>query len=183
MSKRNSEGCLTKGSSQNGSEVLSDQNSGDKKTVDKDHEEEPKKQKISFDHGRKPLGKLGEKPGNGPLKKGIQIKLGGIGQKTAQAASSVKSPSLSVAAVFNVDDDEEPEEMPPEARMRMRNIGRETPTSAGPNSFGKTKQGFCDAKKMFEKTMKKAMDSSAATHSPTSTVNTSSSIDYSKNID
>jgi len=36
---------------------------------------------------------------------------------------------------------------------------RETPTSAGPNSFGKTKQGFCDAKKIFEKTMKKAMDS------------------------
>lgn len=35
---------------------------------------------------------------------------------------------------------------------------RETPTSVGPNSFGKTKQGFCDFKKMFEKTMKKAMD-------------------------
>lgn len=48
--------------------------------------------------------------------------------------------------------------MPAEARMRMRNIGRETPTSAGPNSFGKTKQGFCDSKKIFEKTLKKAME-------------------------
>lgn len=62
-----------------------------------------------------------------------------------------------VASVFN-DDDDEPEEMPAEARMRMRNIGRETPTSAGPNSFGKTKQGFCDAKKVFEKNLKQALE-------------------------
>lgn len=163
MSKRSSQGVLTKGSSQNGSESLSDQNSGDKRSTDKDHEEEPKKQKITPDHGKKPFGKLGDKVFNGPLKKGIQIKLGGGSQKPTQTATSVKSQSRAVAAVFNVDDDEEPEEMPPEARMRMRNIGRETPTSAGPNSFGKTKQGFCDAKKMFEKTMKKAMDGAAGT--------------------
>lgn len=36
------------------------------------------------------------------------------------------------------------------------NFSRETPTSAGPNSFGKTKQGFCDAKKVFEKNLKQA---------------------------
>lgn len=36
---------------------------------------------------------------------------------------------------------------------------RETPTSAGPNSFGKTKQGFCDAKKVFEKNLKEALES------------------------
>ena len=36
----------------------------------------------------------------------------------------MKSQSLAVAAAFNVDEEEEPEEMPPEARMRMRNIGR-----------------------------------------------------------
>lgn len=29
-----------------------------------------------------------------------------------------------VASVFNADDDDEPEEMPAEAKMRMRNIGR-----------------------------------------------------------
>ncbi|XP_026321281.1 PEST proteolytic signal-containing nuclear protein-like [Hyposmocoma kahamanoa] len=69
-------------------------------------------------------------------------------------------PKPSVASVFNTDDDddEEPEEMPAEAKMRMRNIGRETPTSAGPNSFGKTKQGFCDAKKVFEKNLKHALE-------------------------
>lgn len=33
-------------------------------------------------------------------------------------------PKLTVAAAFNQDSDEEPEIMPPEARMRMRNIGR-----------------------------------------------------------
>ncbi|XP_055536751.1 PEST proteolytic signal-containing nuclear protein-like [Wyeomyia smithii] len=57
-----------------------------------------------------------------------------------------------IANAFAADDsDEEPEEMPAECRMRMRNIGRDTPTSSGPNSFGKTKHGFCDSKKMFEK--------------------------------
>lgn len=70
----------------------------------------------------------------------------------------LQKPKLTAAAAFNDDDDDEPEEMPAEARMRMRNIGRETPTSAGPNSFGKTKQGFCDSKKMFEKSLKKAME-------------------------
>ncbi|ERE65300.1 PEST proteolytic signal-containing nuclear protein [Cricetulus griseus] len=38
------------------------------------------------------------------------------------------------AAAFNEDEDSEPEEMPLEAKMRMKNIGRDTPTSAGPNS-------------------------------------------------
>ncbi|KAJ8927573.1 hypothetical protein NQ314_019938 [Rhamnusium bicolor] len=86
----------------------------------------------------------------------IQMKLGT--KKTSPAAK----PKLTVAAAFNQDSDSEPEEMPPEARMRMRNIGRDTPTSSGPNSFGKTKQGFSDAKKMFEKNLKEAMESALA---------------------
>ncbi|XP_045451384.1 PEST proteolytic signal-containing nuclear protein-like [Melitaea cinxia] len=73
-------------------------------------------------------------------------------------SKAIEKPKPTVASVFNADDDEEPEEMPAEARMRMRNIGRETPTSAGPNSFGKTKQGFCDAKKVFEKNLKQALE-------------------------
>ncbi|XP_017782419.1 PREDICTED: PEST proteolytic signal-containing nuclear protein-like isoform X2 [Nicrophorus vespilloides] len=83
---------------------------------------------------------------------GIQMKL------TNQRTTAVPRPKLTVAAVFNQDSDEEPEEMPPEAKMRMRNIGRDTPTSSGPNSFGKTKQGFSDTKKLFEKNMKEAME-------------------------
>ncbi|XP_063365293.1 PEST proteolytic signal-containing nuclear protein-like [Cydia amplana] len=75
------------------------------------------------------------------------------------AKPSVHAQKPTIASVFNADDDDdEPEEMPAEARMRMRNIGRETPTSAGPNSFGKTKQGFCDAKKLFEKNLKQQLD-------------------------
>ncbi|KAL1497622.1 hypothetical protein ABEB36_008552 [Hypothenemus hampei] len=84
----------------------------------------------------------------------IQMKLNSI-----KAASSSNKPKLSVASAFNQDSDDEPEEMPPEARMRMRNIGRNTPTSSGPNSFGKTKQGFSDSKKLFEKSLKDVMDS------------------------
>ena len=42
--------------------------------------------------------------------------------------------------------------------MKMRNIGRETATSSGPNSFGKTRQGFIDANKLFEKNLQEAMD-------------------------
>ncbi|KAG8042696.1 hypothetical protein G9C98_005331 [Cotesia typhae] len=105
------------------------------------------KQKLAFGFSKKPT--------STDVKKGIQIKLGPAVKLTAKPIAPTKT---TVASVFNADDDDEPEEMPAEARMRMRNIGRETPTSAGPNSFGKTKQGFCDSKKIFEKTLKKAMD-------------------------
>ncbi|XP_030756655.1 PEST proteolytic signal-containing nuclear protein-like [Sitophilus oryzae] len=86
----------------------------------------------------------------------IQMKLGSVKKEI------VNKPKLTVAAAFNQDSDEEPEQMPPEARMRMRNIGRNTPTSSGPNSFGKTKHGFSDAKKIFEKNLKEAMDAARA---------------------
>nr|XP_037863656.1 PEST proteolytic signal-containing nuclear protein-like [Chlorocebus sabaeus] len=59
-----------------------------------------------------------------------------------------------VAAAFNEDEDSEPEEMPPEAKMRMKNIGRNTPTSAGPNSFNKGKHGFSDNQKLWERNIK-----------------------------
>lgn len=150
MAKRSSLDEIKKGSSHNGSE--SDQSPDD--TAGKD--DGAKKQKLSFGYGKQSFTKPEEKVTDASIKKGIQIKLGS--QKPVQQSSAVKSQSSAVAAAFNLDEEEEPEEMPPEARMRMRNIGRETPTSAGPNSFGKTKQGFCDAKKIFEKTMKKAMD-------------------------
>lgn len=69
---------------------------------------------------------------------------------------SEQTKKITVASAFNNDSDEEVEEMPPECKMRMRNIGRDTPTSSGPNSFGKTKQGFIDSKKLFEKSLREA---------------------------
>ncbi|XP_050027609.1 PEST proteolytic signal-containing nuclear protein-like [Dermacentor andersoni] len=93
-----------------------------------------------------------KKPGPAP----ISIKFGGPKSKE-QKAPMKKSSSLSVAEAFNQSSDEE-EEMPPEAKMRMRNIGRDTPTSAGPNSFGKTRKGFCDVKKVFERDLKSKMN-------------------------
>ncbi|XP_076277827.1 PEST proteolytic signal-containing nuclear protein [Lasioglossum baleicum] len=110
------------------------------------NQSDAKKQKLTFGFGKKNAAEQ---------KKGIQIKLGSTSKPTVKP-TPVQRPT--VASVFNADEDDEPEEMPAEARMRMRNIGRETPTSAGPNSFGKTKQGFCDSKKIFEKTLKKAME-------------------------
>ena len=44
---------------------------------------------------------------------------------------------------------------------------RDTPTSSGPNSFGKTKKGFCDAKKIFEKNLREINYDWGAHHSPT----------------
>ncbi|XP_058807966.1 PEST proteolytic signal-containing nuclear protein-like isoform X2 [Phymastichus coffea] len=105
------------------------------------------KQRLAFGFDQKPSSSDSKKGG-------IQMKLG-TGPKLTKPVPPKKH---TVASVFNNDDDDEPEEMPAEAKMRMRNIGRDTPTSAGPNSFGKTKQGFCDSKKIFEKTLKKAME-------------------------
>ncbi|KAM9861319.1 PEST proteolytic signal-containing nuclear protein isoform 2-T2 [Aulostomus maculatus] len=86
----------------------------------------------------------------------ISIKLGASKPKEPVPTLPAKKPGL--ASVFNEDDDSEPEEMPPEAKMRMKNIGRDTPTSAGPNSFNKGKQGFSDHKKVWERKLKAQAD-------------------------
>jgi hypothetical protein len=39
--------------------------------------------------------------------------------------------------VFNVEEDDEPEEIIPKNAKVSKNIGRDTPRSAGPNNFGK----------------------------------------------
>lgn len=170
MSKRDSFGERKKGSSHNGSSSIPEQSSTSSDHIEREEssscensrhneaicdrlaavEETSKKPKLSESAKKTPIFKNTIIP-----KKGIQMKLH---SQKFQAPSTVKK-QITVASVFNDDDDSEPEEMPPEARMRMRNIGRETPTSTGPNSYGKTKQGFCDAKHVFEKGLKKAMDS------------------------
>ncbi|XP_029354124.1 PEST proteolytic signal-containing nuclear protein isoform X1 [Echeneis naucrates] len=87
----------------------------------------------------------------------ISIKLGAT--KPKDPVPSIPPKKTGLASVFNEDDDQsEPEEMPPEAKMRMKNIGRETPTSAGPNSFNKGKQGFSDHQKLWERKLKAQAD-------------------------
>lgn len=86
----------------------------------------------------------------------ISIKLGAT--KPKEPVPTIPPKKAGLASVFNEDDDSEPEEMPPEAKMRMKNIGRETPTSAGPNSFNKGKQGFSDHQKLWERKMKANAD-------------------------
>ncbi|KAJ7320558.1 hypothetical protein JRQ81_020069 [Phrynocephalus forsythii] len=82
----------------------------------------------------------------------ISIKLGA--NKPKESTPTLAPKMLSVAAIFNEEEDSEPEKMPPEAKMRMKNIGRDTPTSAGPNSFNKGKHGFSDNQKLWERNMK-----------------------------
>ena len=92
----------------------------------------------------------------------MQIKLGGFGKPSAASGSGPNKSGLGglkKASVFNEESSsDEEEDMPMEAKMRMRNVGRDTITSSGPNSFGKTQQGFIDSKKLFERQLKKAMD-------------------------
>ncbi|XP_071344871.1 PEST proteolytic signal-containing nuclear protein-like isoform X1 [Trachinotus anak] len=93
----------------------------------------------------------------------ISIKLGATVSVQQKKKPKEPVPSLppkkpGLASVFNEDDDSEPEEMPPEAKMRMKNIGRDTPTSAGPNSFNKGKQGFSDNQKLWERKLKAHTD-------------------------
>ncbi|KAM3935484.1 PEST proteolytic signal-containing nuclear protein isoform 1-T1 [Leptodactylus fuscus] len=104
------------------------------------------------------VSKIGFAIGGQPGKKApsISIKLGSVKPKDTPPAVVPKKSS--VAAVFNDEDDSEPEEMPPEAKMRMKNIGRDTPTSAGPNSFNKGKHGFSDSQKLWERNIKSQLE-------------------------
>uniref|UniRef100_A0A2K6EEQ7 PEST proteolytic signal-containing nuclear protein n=1 Tax=Propithecus coquereli TaxID=379532 RepID=A0A2K6EEQ7_PROCO len=79
-----------------------------------------------------------------------------IGSQTKEA-SAISIRLGSIAAAFNEDEDSEPEEMPPEAKMR-KNIGRDTPTSAGSNSFNKGKHGFPDNQKLWERNIKSHLE-------------------------
>ncbi|XP_077977662.1 PEST proteolytic signal-containing nuclear protein-like [Glandiceps talaboti] len=90
----------------------------------------------------------------------ISMKIG-IQKPKEQSTQLLKKKKGAVAKAFGDDsDDDEPEEMPPEAKMRMKNIGRNTPTSAGPNSFGKTTQGFSDSRESWDRKMKKMLHDS-----------------------
>ncbi|KAK3802829.1 hypothetical protein RRG08_013312 [Elysia crispata] len=87
----------------------------------------------------------------------IKMSLGSSLQKTKEPPPVVQKSALA-AKVFDEDEDSEGEEMPPEAKMRMKNIGRNTPTASGPNSYGKGKYGFVDRQKIIEKQLKEEMD-------------------------
>eukprot|EP00041_Stephanoeca_diplocostata_P039271 m.1606269 g.1606269 ORF g.1606269 m.1606269 type:complete len:197 (-) comp25360_c0_seq2:5658-6248(-) len=75
---------------------------------------------------------------------------------TMSRISTIKpktKPKVTAASIFgDDDDDDDEEEMPAAARMRMRNCGKFTPTSSGPNTFNKTAKGFVDPRgKVWDK--------------------------------
>ncbi|XP_018420778.1 PREDICTED: PEST proteolytic signal-containing nuclear protein isoform X2 [Nanorana parkeri] len=136
-------------SSSNGGESSS--RSAEKRSADTSSDESstqpcpPKVSKVGFALG----GQIGKKSSS------ISIKLSAAKPKDVKPAAAKKKST--VASVFN-EDDSEPEEMPPEAKMRMKNIGRDTPTSAGPNSFNKGKHGFTDTQKLWERNINSKLD-------------------------
>lgn len=67
----------------------------------------------------------------------MSVKLGPSKPKETVPPPAPKT--LSLAATFSEDEDSEPEEMPPESKMRMKHIGEDTPTSSGPDSFNEGK--------------------------------------------
>jgi len=87
----------------------------------------------------------------------IKMSLGSV-QKAKETPPSVVQKSALAAKVFDESSDSEEEEMPPEAKMRMKNVGRDTITASGPNSFGKGKHGFIDRQKIIEKELQEEMD-------------------------
>lgn len=89
----------------------------------------------------------------------MPIKLSLGASKPKEVAPAMPKPkTMTVAQAFNSDESSDDEEMPPEAKMRMRNLGKDTPTAAGPNSFGKNRLGFCDRQKVIQREIQKEMD-------------------------
>jgi len=91
---------------------------------------------------------IATQPSTAKLGSGLKMNLGKV----------VPTSKSKLAQVFNPDSSDEDEEMPEEARIRMRNVGRDTITSSGPNSFGKTSKGFTDTGRLFERNLWEAMD-------------------------
>lgn len=142
---------------------------------EKDKDEPKEKKAFSMSLGTKPQAKSainlavgGKKSLSiGETNKEISIDTkGSIGKPTPIKMSlttqsketpvAVKPICGKVASVFN-DDSEDEEEMPPEAKMKMRNVGRDTPTAAGPNSYGKNNLGFCDRNKIIERELQQKL--------------------------
>eukprot|EP00112_Aurelia_sp_Birch-Aquarium-sp1_P014645 Seg3179.1 transcript_id=Seg3179.1/GoldUCD/mRNA.D3Y31 product="PEST proteolytic signal-containing nuclear protein" protein_id=Seg3179.1/GoldUCD/D3Y31 len=84
----------------------------------------------------------------------VSIEFAAKAEKDKNEPPILQEKKGSVAKAFGEDSDSEEEEMPKEARMKMRNMGRDTPTSAGPNSYNKGKQGFVNRNKMWDKDLK-----------------------------
>ncbi|XP_071818815.1 uncharacterized protein [Apostichopus japonicus] len=108
-----------------------------------------KKQKLSISLSKKTSSKtsVGSQAAKDSTRRAltkspVAMKLGSKMKPKEPDIKPTASKSLAVSKVFCESSDDEEEEMPPEAKMRMKNLGRGTITSAGPNSFNKSKDGF-----------------------------------------
>ncbi|XP_067946341.1 PEST proteolytic signal-containing nuclear protein-like [Watersipora subatra] len=115
----------------------------------------PTKRRITEatkDKNQPPAAKMKFSFGSKPKMAPVKISLQKAQKSPAEINKAVKPVSSNaVAAAFNADEESEEEEMPVEARMKMRNLGKNTPVPSGPNSFGKSKIGFSQDYKMYER--------------------------------
>ncbi|XP_071134878.1 PEST proteolytic signal-containing nuclear protein-like isoform X1 [Mytilus edulis] len=130
----------------------------EKKKITMSFGEPVEKKKITMSFGIKKKTDLSaNSKDTAQLIKAAPVKISLSTQKKTEPIP-VKPQTAAIAKAFNQDESDEEEEMPFEAKMRMKNIGRETPTAAGPNSFGKGRLGFVDRNKAIERDIQKQLE-------------------------
>ncbi|KAF3822695.1 hypothetical protein GH733_008069 [Mirounga leonina] len=80
------------------------------------------------------------------------IKLGS--SKPKEIVPTLAPKALFVAAAVNGAEDSEAQEIPPEAKMSIKNIGWDTPPPAARTPFNKGTRGFSDNQKLWEQNIK-----------------------------
>ncbi|CAC5403300.1 PEST proteolytic signal-containing nuclear protein-like isoform X1 [Mytilus californianus] len=140
-------------------DVKSTSQSAEKRKFEEKGDGEPvEKKKITMSFGIKKKTDLSaSSKDTAQLIKAAPVKISLSTQKKTEPIP-VKPQTAAIAKAFNQDESDDEEEMPFEAKMRMKNIGRETPTAAGPNSFGKGRLGFVDRNKAIERDIQKQLE-------------------------
>jgi len=78
-----------------------------------------------------------------------------MGWQTVKSGEHAIKSAFEPAPASSEEEEVDEEEIPLDARMRMKNLGRQTKTSAGPNSYGKSsKAGFKDPKASLKQQQK-----------------------------
>ncbi|XP_044538558.1 PEST proteolytic signal-containing nuclear protein-like isoform X2 [Gracilinanus agilis] len=136
-----------------GEKLEKPQQAGSARGPEEEAEKPVKTKTVSSSNGRENLSHSAEKRSAEETKdfssKPVPAKIAKFGFAIGSQTTK-KAPVISIKLGAS----NEPEEMPPEAKMRMKNIGRDTPTLAGPNSFNKGKHGFLDNQKLWKRNIK-----------------------------
>lgn len=81
-----------------------------------------------------------------------------LGWETCTKKKTSIESTFESAPAEDEEEEADEEEIPVEARIRMKNVGRYTKTSAGPNSYHKSTSGFQDSKALLKARQKQVED-------------------------